>query len=85
MVKVKDKQPFEKRSNLAYGITCGGEDYAETYVGETLQSIRARLKQHQRPNSNPAQNSAVYCHLKDTGHVLDSKGVKIPDKERDCN
>ena len=51
MVKVKDKQPFEKCSNLAYGITCGREGYAETYVGETLQSIRARLKQHQRPNS----------------------------------
>ena len=55
LVKVKDKQPVEKRSNLVYGITCGGEGCTETYVGETLQSIRARLKQHQRPNSNPAQ------------------------------
>ena len=27
--------------------------------------------------------SADYYHLKDTGHVLDSKGVKILDKERD--
>ena len=60
-----------------------GTGCTETYVGETLQSIRARLKQHQRPNSNLAQDSAVYCHLKDTGHVLDSKGVKILDKERD--
>ena len=83
LVKVKDKQPFEKRSNLVYGITCRGEGCAETYMGETLQSIRARLKQHQRLYSNPAQNSAVYCHLKDTGHVLDSKRVKILDKERD--
>ena len=83
LVKVKDKQPVDKRSNLVYGITCGGEGCTEIYVGETLQSIRARLKQHQRPNSNPAQNSAVYCHLKDTGHVLHSKGVKILDNERD--
>ena len=77
LVKVKEKQLFEKPSTFAYGITCGWEGYAETYVGETLQSIRARLKQHQRPNSNPAQNSAVYCHLKDMGHVLDSKGGRL--------
>ena len=82
LVKVKDKQPFEKRSNLVYGITCGGEGCDETYVGETLQSIRARLKQHQRPNSSPAQNSAVYRHLKDTGHVLDAKEVKILSRQR---
>ena len=26
--------------------------------------------------------SVVYCHLNDTGYVLDSKAVKILDKER---
>ena len=83
LVKAEDKQPFEKRSNLVYGVTCVGKGCTETYVGETLQSIRARLKQHQRLNYNPAQNSAVYGHLKDTGYVLVSKGVKILDKERD--
>ena len=82
LVKVKDRQPFEKRSSLVYGIICGGEGCPKTYMGETFQSIRARLKQ-QRSNSNPAQIQAVYCNLNDTGHVVDSKTVKILDKERD--
>ena len=83
LVKVKDKQPFEKRSNLVYMVLPVEGRAALKPMWETLQSIRARLKQHQRPNSNPAQNSAVYCHLKDMGHELDSKGVQILDKERD--
>ena len=85
LVKVKDRQPFEKHSNLLYGVTCGGEGYAETYVRETLQCIRTRLKQHQRPNSNTAQNSAVYCHLNDTGDSKEVKGsqCRILDKEHD--
>ena len=78
---MKDKQPKEKRSNLVYGIACGDKDCSASYVGETKQSLKARVGQHRRPSTNEAQNSAVYLHIKDTGHSVDIKDTIILDKE----
>ena len=85
LVHVKDKQPKEKRSNLVYGIVCAGNDCNETYVGETKQALKSRVYQHRNPSSNEAQNSAVYLHLRETGHTINVKDATILDKEEHYN
>ncbi len=62
MVHLKDKPPKDKQSNSVYWISCATPGCGDTYVGETNQSLRARIKQHRRSSSNEAQNSAVYNH-----------------------
>ena len=65
-----------------YGIACATPDCGETYVGETKQSLRARISQHRRPSSSEAQNSAVYNHCNEkTGHSFNTEEVQILDKE----
>jgi len=82
LVHVKDKPPKDKQSNLVYGITCAASNCGESYVGETKQSLRARLNQHRRPSSSEAQNSAVYNHCnKNTKHFFNPEEVIILDKE----
>ena len=36
----------------------------------TKQALKGRINQHQRPSNNRAQNSAVFLHIKDTGHLI---------------
>ena len=48
---------------------------------KTQQSLGARMNQHRRPSSNPAQTSAVYTHLKSTGHAFTLKDVVVLDRE----
>lgn len=82
LVHVKDKTPRDKQSNLVYGIKCAQQDCPESYVGETKQSIKARVDQHRRPSSSDYQpDSAVYTHAKTTGHQIDPKDVVILDRE----
>ena len=40
-----------------------------------------RMNQHRRPSSNPAQTSAVYTHLKSTGHAFTLTDVVVLDTE----
>ena len=62
-------------------ITCADTGCVQSYIGETKQSLKARANQHRRPSSNEAQNSAVYTHLKDSGHSFGFEDVVILDKE----
>ena len=43
LVKVKDKMPRKKLSNLVYGIPCGSQGCAAIYIGETKQSLLALI------------------------------------------
>ena len=53
-----------------------------TYVGETKQSLKARLGQHRRPSSTDWQpDSAIYTHAKTSGHQIDTEDVTILDRE----
>ncbi|XP_038055844.1 uncharacterized protein LOC119727843 [Patiria miniata] len=81
VVQVKDRQPKDTRSNVVYGIICGDKDCSGSYVGETKQSLKSRTYQHRRPSTNEAQNSAVFLHLRDSGHTLRNEDVVILDKE----
>ena len=80
-MNVKDKPRKEKISNVVYGIKCGSENCSETYVGETKQALGTRMGQHKRPSTIEAQNSAVFNHLRSSGHSFDLGDVKILDKE----
>ncbi|XP_072037197.1 uncharacterized protein [Amphiura filiformis] len=81
LVLIKDKQPKEKSSNLVYGLVCAGKDCTESYVGETKQVLKPRVNQHRRPSTNEAQNSAVYLHLKESGHSINIEDATILDRE----
>ena len=78
---MKDKAPKEKTSNLVYGVTCGFPGCSESYVGETKQSLKARMSQHRRPSTGDQYDSAIYTHLEATGHSFKDKDVTILDKE----
>lgn len=82
LVHVKDKTPKEKCFNLVYEITCGNAGCREeTYIGETKQSLKARLREHRQPNIFEAQNSAVFNHLAKSGHSFSNEDVTILDRE----
>ncbi|XP_068692843.1 uncharacterized protein [Montipora foliosa] len=81
LVRVKDSVPKAKRANTVYGVKCGDKDCQERYVGETQQSLGARMNQHRRPSFNPAQTSAVYTHLNFTGHAFTLTDVVVLDRE----
>ena len=66
---------------MVYRIRCGSENCSETYAGETKQALGSRMGQHKRPSTIEAQNSAVYNHLRSSGHSFYLSGVKILDKE----
>ena len=51
LVHVKDKPPKDKQSNLVYGYKCAAQGCSEAYIGETKQSLKARIGQHRRPSS----------------------------------
>ena len=50
-------------------------DCKESYVSETKQSHRARVNQHRRPSLSESQNSVVYTHIKNSGHIFNPEGV----------
>ncbi|XP_072030175.1 uncharacterized protein [Amphiura filiformis] len=81
LVHVKDKIPKDKQSNLVYGLTCSETSCAQSYVGETKQSIKARFNQHRRGSSNENHDSAVFTHSKLSGHQFNADDIIIFDKE----
>ena len=82
LVHVKDKPPKDKQSNLVYGYKCAEPGCSESYIGETKQSLKARIGQHRRPSSSDCQpDSAVYGHAKSTGHQIDPEKVIVLDRE----
>ncbi len=68
-------------SNLVYGVRCGDHGCTESYVGETKQSIKARMYQHRRPSTGDQYDSAIYTHLDNSGHNFKDEDVTILDRE----
>ncbi len=84
LVHVKDKQPKEKCSHVVYGIKCDDPGCSETYIGETQQSLKARMNQHRKPSTaGDSYNSAVFAHLDITGHSFKTENVVILDREEE--
>ena len=81
LVNVKEKPDKEKISYAVYGIKCLAANCSETHVGETQQALGMRMWQYKRPSTIEAQNSAVFNHLRSSGHTLSLHDVKVLDKE----
>ena len=83
LVHVKDKTPKERKTNVVYGVRCHKtHNCSEAYVGETKQSLKARMRQHRTPSSaGEAFDSAVFTHLQTSDHSFDIKDVTILDRE----
>ena len=63
-IHVKDKIQKDRKRDLVYGFRCGDPSCTETNIGETRQTLKARMNQHRRPAYEEVLNSAVYTHLK---------------------
>ncbi|XP_072182282.1 uncharacterized protein [Diadema setosum] len=82
LVHVKDRVAKEKQRNVVYGIRCSQEDCHDFYIGETQQSLKARMNQHRRPsNSDSIPDSAVYTHINASQHSFNTNEVIILDRE----
>ena len=77
LIHPKDKIPIEAKSDVVYKVECGAPDCEEFYIGETQQTVKARMKQHSK-----LANSSVLQHMKEKGHQFDPLStVSIIDKE----
>ena len=83
LVRVKDKQPKDKCSNVVYGIKCGNQYCNDTYVGETKQGLKSRMNQHRKPSYGDTFDSAVFTHSEESGHSFSLDDVTILDTEKD--
>ena len=60
-----------------YKVECGDSGCDKTYIGETQQTVKARMKQHTK-----LKTSSVFQHMQETGHKFDPlTTVSIIDKE----
>ena len=83
LVHVKDKPTKEKVRNVVYGIRCDQEECKEHYIGETQQTVRARMSQHRRSSGlSTIPNSAVYTHITESKHTFSNENVVILDREQ---
>ncbi|XP_072017480.1 uncharacterized protein [Amphiura filiformis] len=82
LVHPKDKQPKGRISGVVYGARCSEEQACQdSYIGETAQPLHNRMLQHRRASSG-GNDSAVFLHLKASGHHIDTKDVCILDREQ---
>ena len=66
------------QSGIVYGVQCADNyNCTDCYIGETSQPLRKRLQQH----TSGSSVSAVFDHLKASGHKTDLEEVKIIDRE----
>ena len=80
--KMKDDIDKMDRSGLVYRIDCG--DCECSYVGQTKQYFKTRLKQHENDCKNKHRNhnlqqdiTALASHARSSGHSFDFNGAKI--------
>lgn len=67
--KVSKRLNRNKKCNTVYAVQCS-EECSELYDGETKQALHKRMSRKRRGN-NSGPESAVYLHLKETGHCFE--------------
>lgn len=78
---IKDPVPREKKNGVVYQVSCNNCE--ETYVGETLRSMKTRMSEHARHARNGRIDlSAVAEHARMEDHAIDWEGAKILDREQ---
>ena len=73
--------PRDKKSNLVYGFKCPSDQCGNSCVGETKQALKVRLYQHRNPSSGDQPDSAIYTHMRGSGHTFKNSDVLILDSE----
>lgn len=84
--KTKDKIPQNEKSGVVYKIPCA--DCDKIYIGETIQKLGTRVKQHQNSCKTIKDNNnltALAKHHFDYQHSFDFTGVKILVNENNKN
>ena len=82
LVHPKDRISKDRKSSLVYRVQCSYPGCEDSYIGETQQTLKARMKQHARPNNSTGVHSGVYQHMMERGHHFDPvNNVSIIDRE----
>jgi hypothetical protein len=83
-IKQHFRQHIDKRydnSGVVYIATCNTCN--RPYPGETQRPLEIRIKEHVRDISKGNQDSALACHVMDSGltHIIDSSSFKVVERE----
>ena len=73
--KLKDCVPKLCVSHLVYKVNC--KECSDFYIGMTCRRLKDRLAEH-----SSSENSAIFKHSSDTGHVIDFDSPEILAKDR---
>ena len=76
----KDKLNDFEKSGIVYKIDC--KDCTSTYIGQSSRQLIRRVKEHERDVKNKKSSSAIYNHVKETGHKINFKKPNIIDQEK---
>lgn len=80
--RLKDRFPVLDRSNVIYKIPC---TYGKSYIGQTKQKLRDRIKQHQydckNTNTLKENKTTLVSHHFDTEHNFLFHDASILDSE----
>lgn len=83
--KKKTKIDKLKTDNVVYELTCVGNERDQcnkVYVGTTKRMLNTRILEHEADIKKGKETTALAQHIKESGHTVDFKSVKILDKER---
>ena len=72
LVKVKDKDKPQQKSNAIYHLKCGSCE--SNYIGETGRGVGVRFKEHVNLRHS---SSAIAEHMKKTKHEFPVENIKI--------
>ena len=78
LMRVKDRDPLEKKSNVVYQVpcTCG-----RVYIGETKRALEVRIKEHQAATRRgELEKSAIAKHAWNHHHQILWDDTKVLDE-----
>ena len=77
---IKDRIPMDDMKGVVYSVKC--KDCEDEYIGETLRSMKVRMKEHERHTRfGRIDESAVAEHARVNDHVIDWAGAKVLDTD----
>jgi hypothetical protein len=71
----EEKKGDMEKKGVIYRIQC--KDCDMCYVGETGKKLKERVKQHKDDVRLERDRNAIYKHIRDNGHSIDWKEVKV--------
>ena len=75
LMKPKDQDPKEKKSEAIYSFQCNHITCNEEYIGETARTLGERCKEHLK------QPSPIHMHIQQTGHNITDDSFNIIGRE----